>query len=100
MSALPPLFGVAPPLACSYWLGDRNCGKPGTWHIMWTEDLENGIACDEHFAEVRERWCYYAIHEYRPDCSMPGALYHRDENICVVDEGELGLAVAQAVSVA
>jgi hypothetical protein len=98
MSALPPLGGVAPPLQCNRWMGgtfgggdEICCGREGKWHIMWTSDLENGICCDDHYQEARARWAFYAAHEYRPDCSMPGAVYIFAENRCVVDEDGLGL---------
>jgi hypothetical protein len=98
MSALPPLGGVAPPLQCLRLLagtpggGDEiHCGREGKWHIIWTSDCENGICCDEHYAETRDRWAYFAAHEYRMECSMPGAVYIFAENRCVIDEDGLGL---------
>lgn len=64
----PPLFGIAPGLQCNRLMGGSDdvadaCGKPATWHIFWTPDLENGICCDHHAAEARSRWVFYAIHE-------------------------------------
>lgn len=88
----PPIGGVAPPLQCNRLFNNDfrhpvYCGKPATWHIMWTADLENGIACDEHAQEARERWVFYAIHEYEPACSMAdfGAVYVHAINRCVID---------------
>lgn len=100
MSALPPLGGIAPPLQCNRWLpgggalgsGDeKHCGREGKWHVIWTADCENGICCHEHYDEVRRLWAYYAAHEYRMECSMPGAVFIEAENRCVVDEDGLGL---------
>lgn len=99
MGDLPPLFNHAPPLTCSRWLGDRACGVEGKWHMIWTEHIDNGICCDEHEREARQRWSFYAVHEYRMECSMPGAVFVHDKNICVVDEGLLGLDMGFAVSV-
>lgn len=87
----PPIGGVAPPLQCNRIVtGDLDgrgyCGRPATWHIMWTADCENGLACDEHAQEAREWWAFYAIHEYEPACSMSdfGALYYHDLNRCII----------------
>lgn len=96
----PPLGGVAPPLQCNRILNDDlehpdHCGKPGKWHIIWTADTENGIACDEHADEARRRWVYFGMHPYDPVCSMPGAMYLVAEDRCVVDEGLLGLVDAE-----
>lgn len=98
MSALPPMGGVAPPLQCNRDLNgnpgsgdERLCGREGKWHIIWTSDLENGICCDEHYDEARKRWGFYAVHPYKPDCSMPGAVYVFADNVCVVDEDGLDL---------
>lgn len=98
----PPLGGAAPPLQCNRALEGpldnptRYCGKPGTWHIIWTADCENGIACDEHYAEAKSRWVFYAAHPYEPVCSMPGAVFLVDENRCVVDEDLLGFHASEA----
>lgn len=90
-----PLGGVAPPLQCNRVVGgtlggddEEYCGKDATWHVIWTSDLENGLACDEHMDEIRRRWMFFAVHPYEPTCSMPDAVYVYDENRCVIDEDE------------
>lgn len=92
---MPPLGGHAPPLQCNRLLRwpdeSSKCGRPATFHIVWTADLENGLACDEHMAEAKTKWCFFAVHLYRMECSMPGAIYLHEENVCVVDEDGLGL---------
>lgn len=88
---LPPLFGSAPSLTCSRWIGDRNCGAPATWHVIWTAQLDNGLCCDEHMAEARRVWAFFAAHPHAIECDMPGTAFLAAENRCVVDEGWLGL---------
>jgi hypothetical protein len=54
---------------------------------MWTSDLENGLACDEHADEAREKWVFYAIHPYEMACSMVGiAVYSEPLNRCIIEE--------------
>jgi hypothetical protein len=101
---LPPIGGHAPALQCNRLTGGTfdqpdYCGRPGTWHIIWTADAENGIACDEHADEARRLWVYFGLHAYDPVCSMPGATYLPDEDRCVIDEDSLGLTAAAAVEV-
>lgn len=67
---LPPMFGTAPPLTCTR----IGCDADATWHVLWTADLENGLCCDEHYAETRRRWVYYAAHPYEPICSGENVL--------------------------
>ena len=73
MSAIPPLGDIAPGLECSRWMGNHNCGRAGIWHIFWTADGENSIACDAHMLEALERWAPVTSHLYDPICSIPGA---------------------------
>lgn len=98
MSMQPPLGQVAPPLQCNRLMSGAfdapepdYCGKPAKWHIIWTSDGENGIACDEHADEARRLWVYFGLHAYEPVCSIRGARYLPDEDRCVVDDGDLGL---------
>lgn len=100
-SPLPPMGGHAPPERCGRLLEwpdeSSQCPNPATTHVIWTEDMENGLECDEHAAEARSKWVFWAMHPYRLDCSMPGARFIEAENRCVVDEGLLGLQVVAAV---
>lgn len=92
---LPPIGGHAPPLRCGYltaWPDEASqCPNDARWHIIWTSDVENSIDCDEHAESARRRYAFYAIHEYRMECSMPGAVFNHDLNRCEVDEGLLEL---------
>lgn len=64
--------------------GDE-CGKPGTWHIIWTLDAENGVACGEHYEYVKRNFAFVCAHSRGPDCMMPGSFVKWDENRCVVE---------------
>lgn len=88
---MPPLIGVAPGLECGrLTAGERGyCGRPATWHVIWDQACSNGLLCDEHAEEARQRWVFFAIHPYDPTCSFPGALYVYRDNRCVVDEAYL-----------
>ena len=98
--ALPPLYEIVPPLDCVRKLEDRTyCGKPSAWHIFWDSDLENSTACDEHMAEVRERYCFFAAHPVEWPCTMPGRMYDFTNNRCFVDETLVGLEAADVIAV-
>ena len=87
----PPAFGFAPGLICSRWMGNRGCGKPGVTHVLWTEDLENGIVCVEHANELGTMWAYVDAHDYNPLCSIPGVVW--DHEGCIMpDDGLLVLS--------
>jgi hypothetical protein len=58
--------------ACARLTAGGHCGRPSTHHILWTCDAENGVACEEHFAEARRRWAFYDHHPLGPFCTMPG----------------------------
>lgn len=77
--ATPPFVGEPRPRGesgCARWLGDRNCDKPPVQHVAWTEDLENGPCCPEHWAEARERWDPYDSHPFGGWCLMPETEWH------------------------
>lgn len=100
----PPLMGVAPPLQCNRVTGAHDgeyCGREGKWHIIWTADCENGIACDEHADEAKRLWVYFGLHPYEMACSMPGSRYFADIDKCLPlgEEPALEVQVAQEVSV-
>jgi hypothetical protein len=71
---LPPLGGSAPALFCSYGLGPH-CREFAAWHIIWTPQGDNGLACDQHKAETDRRWAYWTAHRYEPVCSTDGARF-------------------------
>lgn len=101
MKYLPSLAGIAPPLQCNRVVEGSmvtpvNCGRPATRHVFWTPKGENGLCCDEHYDEARQKWVFWTAHEYRMECSMPGAWVtfdDDDESFCYVNEAELGLSV-------
>lgn len=65
----------------------NECGKPATWHIIWTLDAENGAACDEHYENAKANYVFVCAHQRGADCMMPNSVVLFDENRCVV-EGE------------
>ena len=96
----PPLFGPAIARTCTRWLKDHDCGKPAVRHVIWDERWENGFVCEEHLAELGTVWVFLAAHPVGPDCSMPGAMFFSEENVCRC-EGDLEPAaeVVEAVGV-
>jgi hypothetical protein len=87
------MFGVCSPNTCSR----VGCDKPPKWHIIWTADVENGLTCDEHLAEARRLWVFYAVHSYEPGyCSHPKALYYPKENVCAIPIEDVDWDVAAA----
>lgn len=78
---LPPMRGIAPPLSCTR----IGCGHDATHHIIWTADIDNGLVCDDHLVEAKERWSFVAVHPYQLDCSSDHALFVWAENRCVTD---------------
>lgn len=76
-----------------------DCGKPGTWHVMWDRaPHDNSITCDEHMDLIRARWVYDDRHPIVPDCTMPGALWDYREKRCVFPSDEPALAVARQIN--
>jgi hypothetical protein len=96
---VPPLFGHAPPFACGRILVAGPCGADAEWHVIWSSDIDNGLCCQAHYDEARERWAFYAAHRYEMECSMPGAVFVEAENRCRVDEESLGLYEVMAAEV-
>lgn len=90
MTGLPPMKGTAPSLSCSRLLRypdeSSRCPNDATHHVIWTEDVENGLVCDFHRAEVETRWMAYAIHPYTLTCSTPGAVYVHSLNRCLMPD--------------
>lgn len=83
---LPPMFGIAPSITC----GRVGCRQPATRHIIWTAEIENGLVCDEHMAEARRLWVFYAEHEYDAGfCSHPRAGYDFEQNACAIPLDEV-----------
>lgn len=75
----------------------EECGKPATWHIIWTLDGENGSACDEHHASSTAAYVCVCSHRRGPDCMMPGSfILWPPENRCVVDGDPIDGPVLEA----
>lgn len=101
----PPLGGVAPALQCNRMMGGTfedpiYCGAEGKWHVIWNLQAENGICCDSHADEVRQRWAYAGLHPYEMVCSIRGARWLHDEDRCVVTDEDLGLTEHIQIEVA
>ncbi|WP_282686303.1 MULTISPECIES: hypothetical protein [unclassified Streptomyces] len=84
---------------CTYSPSDTDaadCGHPATWHIAWTVELDCGLACDTHMAAAR-RFPYLDRHPLSPDCAMPNARWHFDDQRCHVpgDDSPLLAAATQ-----
>lgn len=101
----PPLFGERPLMdqTCGRWFGDHNCGKPATWHFMWTEDGENGLCCDEHHDEALRVWSHHDKHPMTAVCTMPDSswFYSWDQppGMCAWTVSEDTLALQQEATV-
>lgn len=51
------------------------CGKPATWHVLWTADGHASGTCDEHYDEVRRRWAFRDAHLFGGVCNMPNTVW-------------------------
>lgn len=100
----PPFVGEPLPAGlatCVRWLGDRTCGKPAAEHVAWTEDIENGLCCPEHWTEAQQKWFVYDHHSFGGFCGMPGTEWHvsweqpNDEGFCAfpVDDETAAIAI-------
>lgn len=98
----PPLFGEAPARLCTRWFDGRNCGAMPVMHVLWdAETMENGVVCEEHVKELGARWAFVQAHDLGPDCGMPGANWHFEENTCRCEdslEAEAALVRAGGVT--
>ncbi len=79
----------------------EECGKPGTWHVMWDGDptFDNSVTCDEHMQLIQQRWMYDDRHPLVPDCTMPGALWDYKAKRCEFPTDESDAAVSEAAEV-
>jgi hypothetical protein len=93
---LPPMSGVAPALTCSR----VGCKRDATTHVIWDRELRNGLCCNEHVAEARERWSFWAMHPYDLVCSAPNAMFIEDQNRCTspVEQDAIRRVTGSAVS--
>ncbi|GAA4626903.1 hypothetical protein GCM10023196_037040 [Actinoallomurus vinaceus] len=70
---------------CGYGTPENHCGKPATWHVLWTVDGTNSLDCDEHMADAEKQWVFYGRHRLGPHCLHPEALFYEDR--CEVPGG-------------
>jgi hypothetical protein len=49
---------------------EQLCGLPAVGHFMWTDDGDNGTACNKHTAYAMTQAVDY--HPLTDDCTMPG----------------------------
>jgi len=104
-SVTPPQGDEMPVMdaSCGYGYPGPLCGRPATWHIIWTPDTDNGMACDEHAAHAAARWAWYDRHPMTETCSAPErqVIWSWDDppGKCawVVSEETLSLAQAAAL---
>ncbi len=99
---MPELLGptntwMTDPKGCGYALGswDRLCGKLALSHVaIEAADEDGGVAmlkaCADHRAFVERMPGLVALHEWGTFCDMPGALWHWDINICLLDGSGVG----------
>ncbi|MFF4179649.1 hypothetical protein [Streptomyces sp. NPDC001750] len=55
-------------------LGAETCGKPATWHVLWTATppAPMSLLCDRHMAQARAELVYTDRHRAAVICDMPG----------------------------
>ena len=58
------------------------CGQPGKWHVMWTGSGESSTCCDTHRIECPFVRLAVQVHKLLPDCTMPGAIWYKEEGVC------------------
>lgn len=70
----PPLGDIRPVLDTRCGYGDPPvCPELSAWHIVWTPDMENSLACEKHAQEAAGRWTWYDRHPLTEVCTMPEA---------------------------
>lgn len=84
--------------SCTFGADPNLCGKPATWHIIWTPDGENGLACDEHAEYARAHFVNYDRHLFGGVCCMPGSFvvwsWDRPPGLCIWQIGDPELVEA------
>lgn len=66
--------------------GGDDCGKPGTWHVMWDGRREVSHACDDHMELILARWAFLDRHRTVPECGMPGSVWRYFNDRCLIGE--------------
>lgn len=69
----PPLGGIRPvfEVTCGAGSEPNLCGKPATWHLIWDDDTENSLSCDECRAWAHKRWIVHDEHPLCETCTVP-----------------------------
>jgi hypothetical protein len=89
MSELPPYLGPPRPSGegiCVHTEHDGNwenvCGRKAVWHVMWTASGESSPCCNHHRHNCKFVQLAVQVHKLLPDCTMPGAVWYKDEGVC------------------
>ena len=61
---------------------NNTCGEAGIWHVMWTWSGESSVCCDVHRNECPHVNHAVQVHRLLPDCTMPGAVWYKEEGVC------------------
>ena len=88
MSDVPPLYMESTSLGCHKREAKDAppCGALAQYHIFWTPDMEDSLACEDHALEAIEVWKPWRIHKISPPCMTPSppARFLSHENICIL----------------
>jgi hypothetical protein len=86
-------------LVCTHEQDGALCGAPARWHIIWTEDVEHGHACDAHKHQAYAHDPVEIHSNTDSACGMPGSYWLREEHRCAMDllGEEPAIAAAQEV---
>lgn len=78
------------------------CGAPAEWHVFWDDvELHNGVCCDMHYRNAKERWHMHDAHPLGAVCTMPDTTvvwsWEEPPGLCrwVVDEDTYALDAAE-----
>ena len=85
MSDTPPFFGESKEKTCQRWLGDHPCGAAAEFHIIWDDEMHNGIVCEEHALEAFRVWSPKDVHKANEACFHPdrGTRWVHEQQTCV-----------------
>jgi hypothetical protein len=61
------------------------CGEPATWHVIWTDDGENSLVCPGHLDDSKTFGPVQIHTTANGACSMPGSIWLRYEERCVME---------------
>lgn len=68
---------------CTRIIEGGRCDMPGRWHVIWSDNLAS-VSCDGCKPYIIERLVFQQIHDLRPDCLDPAALWFIEERVCRV----------------